>query len=196
MRDFSANILALLDSLGIERAVIAGHSMGSTIARRSRSITPERVRGLVLGSARSRPSRASPRSAELTAIAAELSGPDRQGDFAREFQESTLARPIPPSFMETIGRRELQGARRRLPGGDRRARRGRRVARSRPRTAHRVLIVWGDQDAYCPRADQDAIAGALPGARLSVFAGSGHAPQWEQAERAAKEIAAFAAGVL
>ena len=192
VRDFSADVLALLDSLGIERAVIAGHSMGSTIARRFAVDHPERVRGLVLvGSFATFAGK--PEVAELTAIAAELSDPiDR--DFAREFQESTLARPIPPSFMETIVdesckvpvavfRAAIAG----LVEDD--------VSRDLGRVGAPVLIVWGDQDAYCPRADQDAIAGALPGARLSVFAGSGHAPQWEQAERFARDLGAFVAGL-
>ena len=175
VRDFSADVLALLDARGIERAVIAGHSMGSTIARRFAADHPDRVRGLVLiGSFATFAGK--PEVAELAAIAAELSDPiDR--DFVREFQASTLAGPISPAFLETIIDESckvpvtvFQAAIAGLIQDD--------VSRDLGRVDAPVLIVWGDQDAYCPRADQDALARALAGARLSVFAGSGHAPHW------------------
>jgi non-heme chloroperoxidase len=46
-RDFSADVAAFLDSQGLESAVIAGHSMGSTVALRFALDYPERTRGLV-----------------------------------------------------------------------------------------------------------------------------------------------------
>src|SRR5687767_7666544 len=46
-RDFAADVAAFLDSQGLESAVIAGHSMGSTIALRFALDYPERTRGLV-----------------------------------------------------------------------------------------------------------------------------------------------------
>jgi predicted ATPase len=56
-----------------------------------------------------------------------------------------------------------------------------------------TLVAWGDRDAYCPRADQDAIVAGIPGARLSVYAGVGHSPHWEQPARFARELAQFVA---
>jgi pimeloyl-ACP methyl ester carboxylesterase len=46
--DSTADALALLDHLGIERAVFAGMSQGGFVAMRAALIAPERVRGLVL----------------------------------------------------------------------------------------------------------------------------------------------------
>ena len=46
-RDFAADVAAFLDSQGLESAVIAGHSMGSTVAFRFALDYPERTRGLV-----------------------------------------------------------------------------------------------------------------------------------------------------
>jgi pimeloyl-ACP methyl ester carboxylesterase len=48
--------------------------------------------------------------------------------------------------------------------------------------------VWGDQDAFCDRSDQDALLAAIPRARLSIYRGTGHCPHWEQPERAAAEV--------
>src|SRR3712207_8581447 len=46
-RDFAADVAAFLDSQGLDSAVIAGHSMGSTVALRFALDYPERTRGLV-----------------------------------------------------------------------------------------------------------------------------------------------------
>ncbi|HEX2410592.1 MAG TPA: alpha/beta hydrolase [Solirubrobacteraceae bacterium] len=54
------------------------------------------------------------------------------------------------------------------------------------------LILWGDQDAYCSRASQEALLRAIPRSRLAAYAGSGHCPHWERPAQAAKDIVAFA----
>src|SRR5262245_38892898 len=46
--DFAADALALLDSAGIERATVVGHSMGSLVAQELALTRPERVSCLVL----------------------------------------------------------------------------------------------------------------------------------------------------
>lgn len=49
--DFAADVAAALDQLGIQRAVIAGHSMGSHVAQRFAVDHPDRTAGLVLAGA-------------------------------------------------------------------------------------------------------------------------------------------------
>jgi non-heme chloroperoxidase len=56
-----------------------------------------------------------------------------------------------------------------------------------------TLLVWGAHDAMFGRAGQDALLRAIPGARLVVYEGSGHCPNWEEPERFARELAAFVA---
>ena len=48
VEDFAADVLLFLDALGIERAVLAGHSGSCLVARRVAIDQPERVAGLVL----------------------------------------------------------------------------------------------------------------------------------------------------
>ncbi|PXY22918.1 alpha/beta hydrolase [Prauserella muralis] len=48
MPDFAAQTLALLDHLGIERAVVGGTSLGANVALEVAVVAPERVRGLVV----------------------------------------------------------------------------------------------------------------------------------------------------
>jgi non-heme chloroperoxidase len=189
MRDLASDVVELLDSLAIERAVIVGHSMGSTVARRFASDHPERTLGLVLVASFAAFA-GNPAVEELSGIAAELEDPLDPG-FVREFQESTLGQPIAAAFLELlidesckvpagVFRKALAG----LLGDD--------VADDLAGIGARTLVVWGDRDAYCPREDQAAITSAIPGAELSVFEGSGHAPHWEQPERFAEELARFA----
>src|SRR5512138_2832736 len=48
MEDFASDIAGLLDQLGIEKAAIAGHSMGGYVALAFARLFPKRVRGLGL----------------------------------------------------------------------------------------------------------------------------------------------------
>lgn len=54
-----------------------------------------------------------------------------------------------------------------------------------------MLIVWGDQDAYAGRADQDALLAALPAARFVALQGVGHAVHWEVPDRFVSELLRF-----
>ena len=93
IRDFAADVAAFMDAFNLERAVIAGHSMSSSIARRFALDYPERTLGLVLiGSFLA--FRGNPAVAELRDAVARLDSPVNYG-FALEFQQSTLAGPVP-----------------------------------------------------------------------------------------------------
>jgi len=55
-----------------------------------------------------------------------------------------------------------------------------------------TLIVWGARDAICPRSEQEALARAIPYARLVVYEDAGHAPHWEEPARFAGDLVDFA----
>ena len=86
--------------LKLKQAVIAGHSMGSHIAQRFALDYPERILGLVLiGSFFSFQGKQC--VMELSDAVSNLTDPiDR--DFALEFQQSTLAKEVPQTFLETV----------------------------------------------------------------------------------------------
>ena len=54
-----------------------------------------------------------------------------------------------------------------------------------------TLIVWGDQDARYPRAEQTALASAIADSRFLVYHGAGHLLHWEQPQRFASDLVAF-----
>lgn len=189
-RDFAADLGAFMDALGLGSAVIAGHSMGSAVAQRFAIDHPERVLGLVLAGAVTT-WRGHPDFVELwDSVVSTLEDPVDPG-FVREFQESTLARPVPPEFVDAVVRES-----RKLPA---------RVWKAALREGllrddfsgelgeilAPTLIVWGDRDGLT-RSEQGPLAAAIAGSRLLVYPGAGHGLHWEEPARFAADLAAFA----
>jgi pimeloyl-ACP methyl ester carboxylesterase len=54
-----------------------------------------------------------------------------------------------------------------------------------------TLIVWGARDPLLERADQEAMAADIPGARLVIYPDVGHVPVIEAPERVAAELVAL-----
>ena len=54
-----------------------------------------------------------------------------------------------------------------------------------------ALVAWGDRDEIALRAGQDALVEAIPGARLVVYEGGGHAFHWEDPAAFARDLVAF-----
>jgi pimeloyl-ACP methyl ester carboxylesterase len=190
--DFSADLAAFLDAMGLESAVIAGHSMGSTVAQRFAIDHPSRTRALVLEGAFLPWSR-NEAVAEFFQTVKVFTDPV-DPTIVREFQQSTLTRPVPHEFFETIVEESLK-----VPA---------RVWKSalEPYTtvdfSDRIkeisvptLVIWGDRDAFTPRAEQDAISKSIAGSRLVVYAGTGHCPHWEEPARFAGDLIAFVNGI-
>ena len=109
-------------------------------------------------------------------------------------QESTLAQPVPQAFFETIVQERLK-----VPARIWRAAFEDFLADdcSEELTTIKAptLIVWGDQDVFCPRSDQEALAAAPVGSRLAVYAGAGHGLHWEEPHRFAADLVAFIEGL-
>lgn len=188
-QDFATDVAAFMDALQLERAVIAGHSLGSTNAQRFGLDYPERALGLVLmGSFAS--FRDKPGLVEFVEFGISQLEDPIDPAFAREFQESTLAQPIPPEFLETVVQESLK-----VPARVWKAAFQDLLEGEFPTELGKIkaptLIVWGDQDAYCPRSDQETLRVAIAGSRLLIYPGAGHALHWEEPERFAADLAAF-----
>lgn len=188
-RDFAADLAAFMDALNLEAAVIAGGSSGGLVAQRFAIDHPERTLGLVLiGSPltlRDKP----PVRAVWDSTLSKLTDPVDPG-FVREFQQSTLARPVPAAFLEACVQESLK-----VPARVWKATVAGLLEDDFSAELHKIkaptLIVWGDQDAVLARSEQEALAAAISGARLIVYPGAGHMFYWEMPERFAADLVAF-----
>jgi non-heme chloroperoxidase len=184
--DFAADALELLDALGIERAAVVGHSMGSFVAQRIAADRPDRVTRLVLiGSGSTLQTELLIGFAEFVEQMADPIAPA----LIHEFQVGTVAHAPPAPFVARIV--EESG---KLPVRIwREAMRGMVRADSRTplsRIAVPVLIMWGEQDVIFPRAHQDSLM-TIRGAQLVTYAETGHAPHWERPDRVAADLTSF-----
>jgi non-heme chloroperoxidase len=190
-RDFAADLAAFMDELRLDAAVIVGGSSGGFVARRFAIDHPERAMGLVfLGSPailRDKPGVQEMWDSTISKLEDPISS-----DFVREFVEGTLTRPVPQAFLENIVQDNLKA-----PARVWRATFEGLLDDDSLEELHRIeaptLIVWGDQDTILPRSDQEALAAAIPGSRLLVYPGAGHAFYWEDPGRVASDLAAFIA---
>jgi non-heme chloroperoxidase len=188
--DMAEDVRAFMDVFELPSAVIVGHSMGSLVAQRFAASHPDRVAGLVLMGA-FRTICNDPGIQEFWDSTLSTLTDPVDAALARDFQVSTLARPVPPEFLEMVIGESL-----RVPA---------RVWRATfkgfletpdfsgelARLTVPALIVWGDRDRYARSADQDALREAIPGSRLIVYPGAGHAFHWEDPARFVADLIAF-----
>lgn len=185
----AADAEAVLDRLGIDRAVVLGHSMSSIVAQRFAATRSRRVAGLILVGGFPGLKGNAAIDAFYDADIAGLQDPiDPQ--FARAFQESTLSRPVPPAFLDFVTNESCK-----LPAPAWKAlfQDMMRIDTTAELASIRTptLLLWGDQDAFVTLADQQRLLAGLEGSALRTFTGVGHAPHWEDPQRAAQVIAVF-----
>ncbi|MFE0700987.1 alpha/beta fold hydrolase [Streptomyces sp. NPDC058872] len=188
--DFADDLLAFMDSVGLQRAVLVGGSSGGVQARILAGRRPDRVSGLVLlgvpGSLADKP-----RVGEFWNTVRELKDPvDRA--LATDLADGLTATPVGRGFLKTVVDESLKAPARVW----RETLRGLLEADLRATLTGILvptLVVWGDQDPLLNRADQQTILDAIPDSRLLVYEGAGHLVYWEDPERVLRDLAAFAA---
>ncbi len=188
-RDFVRDLVAFLDALHLDAAVLAGHSSHGLVSERFAIDHPGRTLGLVLiGTPLSLRDNKAARQLYDSTIS-QLTDPlDPQ--FVRDFAQSTLAHPVPQAFLDTIWRETMK-----VPA---------RVFREffADLLQHDVsteldmidaptLLVWGDQDTILTRSDQELLAAAIQNSQFTVYPGAGHSPHWEEPHRFASDLVDF-----
>jgi non-heme chloroperoxidase len=191
--DFSADVAALLDALGIRAAVLVGHSMGSLVAQRFAIDHPDRTVGLVLLGAFPTIKRHPDVQALWDAALATLTDPVDPA-LAREFQVSTLAQPIAPTLLDTyvteslkVPARVWKATFREFLDTD--------FSPALGRISAPTLVISGDKDGFSRRQERDALAAGIRGAIVKDHVGAGHAMHWEDPVRVARDVAEFVAGL-
>jgi 3-oxoadipate enol-lactonase len=194
MATYAADLAALLDAFGADRAVLCGLSMGGYIAFEFLRRWRERVAGLILVD-----TRAEADSAEGKRLR------DEAAALAREGGAAAIAETMLPNMLAGSASAELvQRVRAIMAAAPVAGIVGALGAmRERPDSAGMLasltglptLILVGADDRLTPPARASAMASALPDARMIVVAGAAHLPTLEQPTVVTDAVRAFLEGL-
>ena len=191
--DFAADVRALLDTLGIARVVVVGHSSAGLVAQRLAIDDPERIAGLVLES-----SFATLRGRQdLREMVVRTMAPLRDPidpAFVSRFHRGTVLHPVPEPFLDAMVQESLK-----VPARVwREAFNGLLLEDHTPELGQiqtPTLLIWGDGDSIIDRQMEQAIRSGIAGSRLVVYSGVGHTPHWEVPARVAADLVTFVTSV-
>ena len=189
MQQFAGDVLAFMDAMNLKQATIVGHSMGSFVAQRVASEAPERVTKLVLVA-----SGTSLRNNTVRDLQREIDGLKDTAPvpetFARDFQMSTVFKPLAPEFLQGVVKESVK-----LPVRVWREVMAEMLAPEADVQLKKIktptLVLWGDKETIFPRSEQDLLVSELRNAVLKVYPDTGHALHWEKPERFAKDLQEF-----
>jgi pimeloyl-ACP methyl ester carboxylesterase len=190
---FAADLVALLDAEGVERAVVCGLSMGGQIAMELVHSYPERVAGLVLADTSPAAETAEGR-ANRRRVADEITA-HGMAAYARELLPGMLA-PSSLTGRPDLARYVLEMMSAAPALGAAAALRGRADRRDYGATLLTLdlptLVVVGREDAFTPVEEAEATAKMLRHSRLVVLDGAGHLPNLEAVDAFNAAVETFA----
>jgi YbgC/YbaW family acyl-CoA thioester hydrolase len=197
MATYADDLLALLNSLGVERVVLCGLSMGGYVAFEILRRARDRVRGLVLMNSRAEAdspearkardaSSAQAREGGAAAIAAAMlprilaagatTGNPALVERVRQMMEAT---PVAGMLGAITSLRDRPDSTTLLPTLD----------------GLPTLVIVGEEDQMTPPALSQSMADLMPGSRLIVVPGAGHLTPMERPEVATTAVAEFLAQI-
>lgn len=195
---FVADVGAVADELGLESFVLAGNSMGGSIAMAYAIAHPERLAGLVLVDAGGAAiEREGGGNLAFTIARTPVIGPLASQLLPRSLVERSLAQSVTNQDVVTPEAVDRYWELARYPG-NRDATRARFLE---PRSAFDpaaiaavevpTLVMWGEEDALIPFAAARWYMEHLPNATLASYPGIGHIPMEEAPERSVADLRAW-----
>lgn len=197
MATYAEDLLALLNTLGVDRVVLCGVSMGGYIAFEILRRARDRVRALVLMNTRAEADTPEGRKARDVAAAQAREGGAES--IAASMLPKMLARTAPaenPALVERIRVMMESTPVSGILGAI-------SALRDRPDSTALLprlnglpaLIVVGEDDQITPKDCAQAMADAIPAARLTVMPGAGHLSPVERPDAVTALMAEFLAGL-
>lgn len=196
---WSSLLVGTMDALGIQKASIAGNSLGGALATTTAARWPERVDHLVLLDAAGYNLALERRPLMLRVMGKAPAGllnalpqrPMMREGLRQVFDDDRKVTPERvEEYLAPMSRPGARAASRRiLTSGETFGLPGLAKLVKAP-----TLVVWGAHDAWIPLADADLFVRDIPGARKVVIPDCGHVPQEEKPEEVARLIGEFIGG--
>jgi 3-oxoadipate enol-lactonase len=183
MDDFASDIAGLLDQLGIQKAAIAGHSMGGYVALAFARLYPERMRGLALVSSQvlaDPPDRKEGRYKSAADVAEKgISG----------VVETMTAKFTSNPQWQAFARKTMEAQQPAAYTGALKAMAERADATPLLSTMkYPVVVVHGDADALIPIERAREVKAAIAESHLVEISGAGHMPMCEAPNETAQAL--------
>ncbi len=183
---YASDLSAFMDKLGIKKANIIGHSMGSMIAQAFAINYPEKVDHLVLESS----TLVNNQTIGLDMYNATLSFGDNPP--SEEFMDNWYCNPNPVD-KEFLSHEKAEASA--IPPYAWRA-----VTKGvsfsdltsfMSEIKASTLILWGTSDTFFGKKNQDDLRKALPNAKFIAYENIGHNIHWENPQSMAKDVLSF-----
>jgi 3-oxoadipate enol-lactonase len=194
--EVAGDLIELLDALGVERAAVAGLSMGGYVAFALYRRAPERVRALILADTRPQADSEEGRQGRLASarLAREQGAPAvAEAMLPRLLGASTHARR--PELVEAVRAMIVSN----LPEAIALAQEAMAARQDStallPRIAVPTLAIAGAEDVFTPPEVAHEMAAAIPNAQVCEIAEAGHLSNLEQPEAFNAALRAFLDGL-
>ena len=194
--DFAYDIKLLLDALGVQKAAIVGHSLGSIIAQTFAEYWSERAASVILisstGGAPPGPAKQKPQLDYASEIRKLKEPIDPDSPFMIAWWDSPT--PVDPDFIRRQ-RKDAAGIPLRvwLAVLDQALTDNvfASLQSTLPRLKAPTLLIRGSKDPIMQEDVRQTLRDALPHAKVKIFDGLGHNPFWEEPRSVADSINAF-----
>lgn len=189
LSDMAFDVKLFMDAVGLKKADIVGHSLGSMITQVFAETYPDRVNRVILISSTTSASKAAARDGWLWQNVQQLHDPiDPNSQFIKDWY--TNPNPVDAEFLKhemsesaAVPVHVWRQIARNLSTDE--------FGRNLPDLHAPVLILWGSADGFFDADAQKTLRAALPQAKFVRFENVGHNIMWEQPENVAQEILSF-----
>ncbi len=191
MADYARDALAVLDKLNIDRAVVAGLSMGGYVAMQILRDAPQRVAALLLLDTRETPDTREGREGRLE------SARDVAANGTKNVIESMVPKMVVREPLRDVVRLIMQSA---SPAGVITALKAMAARPDSTETLRKTdapaLIIVGEHDTLTPVSDAERMASLMKAAELAPIANAAHLANFEAPAQVNDLIPAFLARYL
>lgn len=183
--DYPAFVLALMDAMGLEKAVLVGNSMGGRVSLQLALDHPERVSGLVLLNS------SGLKLPGIPTVNVREMAPEEFASrlFFRSPEQPSSRAALAERFVDSPEQKQARQTMLRLTAGPLRQDMQARLSEVTAPT----LVIWGEGDRIIPPVYGETLASAIPNARLAVLPRAGHVPMLERPGAVNEVMAPFLA---